>query len=349
MIDRSRKEDREKQILTHIIKLYVSKAVPVSSKSVAMSMGNAISSATVRNIMSDLEEAGLIEQPHTSAGRVPTDRGYRCYVDYINNVLLSEKRELEALARQYVARMKSIREIIRMTSHILSSELHCASIILWPSVGDLYLKHLEVIKVKAETALAVLVTITNVVKNYIIRIDRDIDNINLKQLSNFINRNFANHRIEEISGRLHDDSFLKSKNIPAGMSGTALDIIDRIIEKDIEEEAYLDGMDNFADQPEFMDPDITRRILSIFSNRDEIIKLMKGELPNKDLRVYIGEENKAEMFRKCSIVTAGYSLCGSTVGRMGIIGPTRMNYYHVLRTLRYLSDVIDLKLEELRG
>ncbi len=347
MINMNKKEERNFRVLTHIIKIFVSDAVPVSSKSVTRNMGNSISSATVRNIMGELEEAGDIEQPHTSAGRVPTDRGYRKYVDFAKNRLEVEKKKAERLAWEYTGRIKSIKDVIEKTSFLISRELHHAGVVMWPSIGNFYLKHLELVKIRAEAVLAVLVTMTNAVKNYIISIDKDLEKVDLEKIANFINTNYAETTISSIPAELKDIVGGESENKElVSMARSARAIINDIVEQDIENEIYWEGLDYFAEEPEFMDLALTRRMLRIFSNRREISSLMRRELPYRGVRVYIGRENEFDALRECSVITAGYGLHGNTVGRIGVIGPTRMEYDNVLKTVRYLSDLISFKLEE---
>ena len=210
MISKIRKKERDFQVLTHIIDIYVNNAVPVSSKSVSRSMGEEYSSATIRNIMSDLEERGYIEQPHTSAGRIPTDSGYRYYVDSVKGRLQVEREEAKRLATEYSGRVKSIKDVIETTSYLISRELHNAGIVMWPHLENFYLKRLELVKVKAETVLAVLVTMTNAVKNYIIRIDEDLAKPELERVANFINENYSQRNISQISKFLEDENKLEN-------------------------------------------------------------------------------------------------------------------------------------------
>ncbi|MCK4851843.1 MAG: heat-inducible transcription repressor HrcA [Candidatus Omnitrophica bacterium] len=341
------KKERNFQVLSHIIDLYVSTAIPVSSKSVTRKMDNTISSATVRNIMTELEDSGYIEQPHTSAGRIPTDSGYRHYVDFLKGRLWLKKREIERLAGEYTDRIKSIKDVIEKTSFLISRELHYAGVVMWPNIGSLYLKHLELVKIKAETVLAVLITMTNAVKNYIVKMNRDIGETELEKVANFVNMNYEGTGISRISTCLKDIVEAGADGTVLRVAGPAREIIDSVVEMDIENDIYCEGLDFFTGEPEFRDPDMTRHMLQIFSSRKEIGALMQKELPHKGVRVYIGKENKFSVFRECSIVTAGYELYGKPTGRIGVIGPTRMDYCNVLRTVSYLSELISSKLEEL--
>ncbi|MFH1798316.1 MAG: heat-inducible transcriptional repressor HrcA [Candidatus Omnitrophota bacterium] len=338
------KEARKARILEHVIRSYVSSAVPVSSKMVANRMGSSISSATIRNIMGELEESGFIEQPHTSAGRVPTRAGYRRYVDIVCMDIQFEKKEAERLAGEYIQRIRTIQEVIEKTSFLISRELHNAGVVLWPSVEDSHLKHIELIQVNAEAVLAVLVTMTNAVKNYIIKLDHELQKIELEKITNYINQNYRHISFSGMS----DDLRAEVKRENAGdmdIAKSALKFIDSIIEESIENEIHWDGLDYFINEPEFRDINVTRKIFQLFSDRNGLSGLMRNELPDVGFKVYIGEENPCDILKECSIVTCGYTLHGKTVGRIGVIGPTRMDYDHALRTLNCLSSLISHELE----
>lgn len=344
------KEDRKNLILGHIVHAYVSTATPVSSKIVAAKMGGKISSATIRNVMAELEEEGFIEQPHTSAGRVPTHAGYRHYVDIVEGNIRFEKRQAQRLASEYTRRIRTIKEVIERTSHIISRELHNAGIVMWPSIDDLYLKHLELIKLRSETVLAVLVTMTNAVKNHVINLDREIKSSDLARISNYINSNYEHKPFADISeGIRHaigDKPQEESREV-THMAETALKIVDRIFEENIGNDLYWEGLDNFMDEPEFNDIKITRRILQIFSEKDDLLKLLRRDISHRGVKVYIGEETGCDVLNEFSLITCGYTLRGRNAGRLGVIGPTRMDYDHSIVTVRCLADILSSKLEEL--
>ncbi len=348
-----RKEERKCRVLAHVVRAYVHDAMPVSSRVVARMMDGNISSATARNIMAELEDEGYIEQPHTSAGRIPTNSGYRQYVDMVKDRIRLERRQAERLAAEYTRRIRTIKEVIEKTSYLISRELRNAGIVMWPSIEDFYLKRIELVKVGAEAVLAVLVTMTNAVKNYIIRLDRELEKAELERITNYINTNYERAAFSRISGdirrALRDASGGGDGPEVIEAARSALAVVDSIIEENIGNEICWEGLNYFLDEPEFRDMDLTRKLLRMLSEKEDLAGLMRKELPFRGLNVYIGRENSCEMLTECSLITCGYTLRGRAVGRVGVIGPTRMDYDRALRTVSCLSDLISSKLEEING
>jgi heat-inducible transcriptional repressor len=223
---------------------------------------------------------------------------------------------------------------------------------MWPSIEDHYLKHMELIKLRAETVLAVLVTMTNAVKNFIVKLDRDIDKTELEKISNFVNTNYGQSDFSSISGGLRtllDDDAQEKGRETVDIARTALSIVDAIIEENIDNEIYLEGLNFFLEQFESRDMDATRNIIQVFSERKGLIRLLKSELPGRGLRAYIGGESGCEMLEGCSIITCGYGVSDKTLGRIGVIGPMRMDYDLAMRTVSCLSGLVSAKLEEINN
>ena len=343
------KEERKYLVLGHIVYQYVNTAVPVSSKMISEMMGSRISSATVRNIMAELEDNGFIEQPHTSAGRIPTQSGYRRYVDMIKDKIVMERKEARRLASEYSRRIRTIKEVIETTSFLISRELHNAGLVMWPSIEDFYLKHIELIKIKAETVHAILVTMTNAVRNYIVKLDRDVENVELKRVANYVNSRYEKCAIqliyEDFNKMIAGDADTDREIF--GVAKVVLKVVDAIIDENIESDVYCEGLNYFAEKNEFKDLAFSGRILHLFSERKELAALLRQELPASGLNVYIGKENLCEDLKECSIITSGYAMRGRIVGRLGVVGPTRMDYFRALHTVSYLSGLVSAKIEEI--
>ena len=347
------RDHRKDIVLAHIVEAYVSSASPVSSKIVTERMGGNVSSATIRNVMSELEQLGFIEQPHTSAGRVPTNSGYRRYVAMKTEKVSYVKKEAERLRQEYSQRIETIKEVIEKTTFLISRELHNAGVMMWPGFDNLYLKHLELVKVRAEAALAILVTMTNAVKNHLIKLDREVSAEELGKVSRYINENHAERPVSELSETIRKS--LKNESNPLSndvrsIAKIALKVLDGIENENSGSDIYWEGLDNFMDEPEFSDISVIRRVFQVFSDKKkELAGILTRDISSGEMKVYIGEECGVEMLKDCSIVTSGYFFRGKAVGRMGVIGPTRMDYDRALRTVSCLSSLISLKLEEIDG
>ncbi|MFH1836743.1 MAG: heat-inducible transcriptional repressor HrcA [Candidatus Omnitrophota bacterium] len=350
-MDIKNKEDRKKNVLEHIVCSYVHTSTPVSSKTVSQDIEGRVSSATVRNIMAELERDGYIEQPHTSAGRVPTSRGYRKYVEEIKIHIQFEKNEAQRLAAEYDRHINTLKEVIEKTSFLISRQLQNAGVVMWPSINDLYLKHIELIKIKAETVLAILVTMTNAVKNYIVELEKDLEKTDLEKIANYINANYEHTNLSDISYRLSivkDGEFVEENEEEIrGIKRSAMGIIDAIFKSNVENEMCCDGLDHVINEPTFHDQNIAKNLMKMLSAPKDIARIMRGELPDNGLRVYIGDESGTEALKECSIITCGYDLYGKTAGRLGVIGPMRMDYRRALGTITSLAEIISAKLEEI--
>jgi heat-inducible transcriptional repressor len=193
---------------------------------------------------------------------------------------------------------------------------------------------------------------TNAAKNYIVKLDMDLARNDLELISNYINEKYEAEAVSLIYGEL--SSILSGNDyrnkIPGlGLAKAALDVLDTVIKENIDNEIYLAGLNYFMDEPEFRDPEISRRVFGIFSDRRDLLTLFRREMTNGGMRVYIGKENSNKMLRDCTMITAGYSLRGRTVGRFGVIGPTRMDYEKALSIMAFMSELMSCKIEEING
>jgi len=346
-----KKEARKFHVLGHIVHSYVSTCVPVSSKMVAGIMDADISSATVRNVMAELEEEGYIEQPYTSAGRVPTDLGYREYVNRIKAHIQLERLESERLAEEYARKIDTIKEVLVKTSFILSRELQSAGVVLWPGIENFYLKHIELVKIKPNTILAILVMMSNDVKNYVVELSRDIQKIELIRIANFINENYSQSSLscvlDGLKNAVRDIRSDEYRHDISRFAKDALFVLDSVVDESDEDELCWEGLNYFMEDIGSEGVLLTKNLYQMFSERGNLARFMREELPFGGIKVYIGAENKNKMLDNCSVITSGYSFGGKTVGRIGAIGHTRMNYSNAIRVVSCLSDLISSKLEEI--
>lgn len=334
---------RKKKILEAIIEDYIATAEPVGSRTLAKNYNLGISPATIRNEMADLEEMGYLEQPHTSAGRVPSDKGYRLYVDEI----LMNRRILHS--SNVTFNMKTLRgggvdKLLRETLKIISDLTEYTSIALTPQTARSTIKQVELLPFNENSLVVVLVTESGTVNDTIIKTNHVISKKEIDILNLRLNEILKGRNAEDI-----DDAMEEIKN-PAEFTIDVkwlMNVIKNLLLTDEETEVLVEGTTNFFRFPEYRDIDRIRTILSFIENTRMILKLLMP-LTNNDFSIAIGSENKVDEIKDCSIVTVTYSIKGKNAGTISIIGPKRMDYENAIGTMdevgtrlnRFLADYL---------
>lgn len=329
---------RKRKILSAIIDDYIESAEPVGSRTIAKKYEIGLSSATIRNEMADLEELGYLEQPHTSAGRIPSDKGYRLYVDElmkINNPTQEEVCYIKEILQ--LTTINEINKIMLRTAKLISQITKLTSAVLSPSVNKSAVKSIQLIQVTPNDIVAIVLTDTGIFKNVVIKTPRPILRDTLTKIGNMLNEKLAGLTIEEI-----DLSVISS--IQAQMRGYTeifYAVIPVLYEslKEVDCEVYLDGATNIFNYPEYSDNNKARDFLSIVENRDILFDIFSEH--DKNISVSIGQENEFKEIKDYSIVKSAYKIGDRTVGSIGVIGPKRMNYSHVMGTLNYLTQALN--------
>lgn len=325
---------RKRLILQAIIEDYINTAEPVGSRTISKKYLTSVSSATIRNEMADLEEMGYIEQPYTSAGRIPSDKGYRLYVDSIMNQSTINAKEVEYIKKEFLETLGEIDDLIKHASRLLSNMTKYTSIAMAPQFGRTCLKHIQLISIDNFNVLAVIVTDVGIVKNSVIRMEEDIDPYTLEKITNVLNDKLIGFSLDELNNM--DVSSLSSE--VNGYNEILLKVLPELFQalKYSERvEVYHDGAANILDLPEYNDVQKAREFLNVLDEHDLLFKVL-GDA-SKDLSVTIGRENKLSQLKNCSLITATYSLNGRTIGSIGVVGPTRMEYSKVISIVDCLT------------
>ena len=336
-------DERKWMILKAIIKTYLETGEPVGSRTLSKYPGLQLSSATIRNEMSDLEDMGYILQPHTSAGRIPSDAGYRLYVDRMMEEKEEEVTEMKELMIQRQDKMESmLKEVVRF----LASRTNYATMITGPEVHRTRVKFIQLSVVDEKQLLAVIVTEANVVRNQIINMEHGLDHETVLQLNLLMNTSLNGLTLEEIN--LGTISKLKEEaGIHSEVVSRVLDIIAETISQDRDLEIYTSGATNFFKYPELSDSSRASELIGTFEAKHPLADLVTdtGSASENGIQVFIGKETPLESMQDCSVVTATYDLGGGLVGKVGIIGPKRMDYAKVVSVLKTLQS----RLDELYG
>lgn len=332
--------DRKLKILHAIIKTYLDTGEPVGSRTISKYTDLNLSSATIRNEMADLEELGYIIQPHTSAGRIPSDKGYRLYVD----MLMEEKeQELTEMQEQMLEKADKMDQLLKQAAKVLASNTNYATMVSTPMSNANKIKFIQLSMVDEEQIIAVIVLGGNVIKNKIINLEEPLSNENLLKLNMLLNTTLNGMPIEEINlgliARLKEQAGIHSEVI-----GNVLDAVADAIQIDEDMQIYTSGATNIFKYPELSDKQSAQDIISAFEEKQQLTELVTQTLAqeeNTGIQVYIGDETPVQNMKDCSVVTATYELGDGMKGTIGIIGPKRMDYEHVLKSMKRLQNELD--------
>ncbi len=336
-------DERKQKILNAIIKTYLETGEPVGSRTISKYTDLNLSSATIRNEMADLEEMGYIIQPHTSAGRIPSDLGYRLYVDE----LMKEKdREVAEIQDMVISKTDRLEKMLKQIVKVLASNTNYASMITGPSIHKNALKFIQLSKVKETQLLAVIVVEGNILKNKIINIEEPIDEENILKLNLLLNTALCGKTIGEINlemiAQMKQQAGIHSQVI----SGVVDAVAEAIRPDDDDRAVYTSGANNIFKYPELSDTETASQLISAFENKSELAEMLT-EMPETEegeetgIQVYIGQETSMKTMRDCSVVTANYDLGNGMRGTIGIIGPKRMDYENVVDNLKTLKNQLD--------
>ena len=337
-------DERKRKILKAIIQTYLETGEPVGSRTISKYTDLNLSSATIRNEMSDLEDLGYIIQPYTSAGRIPSDLGYRLYVDE----LMKEKdKEVAEIKDLMIEKTDKMEKVLKQVVKILASNTNYATMITGPTYHRNKLKFIQLSRVTEVQLLAVVVVEGNIVKNHIIELHEPMDEETVLRLNLLLNTQLNGLSIEEINlamiSRMKEQAGIHSEVI-----SSVIDAVAQAIAVDDEEmEIYTSGATNIFKYPELADSSKASELISAFEEKEALAEFVKDTMDNeKDsentgIQVYIGNESPVKTMKDCSVVTATYDLGGGMQGTIGIIGPKRMDYENVMDNLKTLKNQLD--------
>ncbi len=342
-------DERAKRVLWAVVESYIEKPEPVGSRYIMKKYGFDVCSATIRNIMSDLEDEGFLFQPHTSAGRVPTDLAYRFYVDYIfEEVLKFRSAEIKKIIENLTKKLRKLRNnmnsLFLETTQNLSQATKYLGLALLPETDKTALHRIDFIKFREDTVIAIVVNDKGIVKNKIIRAIPEITQQELNSLADFVNSNYHGKAFDEIREDLLKR--LKKEKI----------YLDKIISKILKicqqalyfsrEDLYISGLYNLMYLPDFCDVEKLRQIAKIIQNRHLLIKLFENIDDEEEIKIIIGEENPFEELRNLSVIASPYKERGKSLGVIALVGPKRMNYERAIMFVNAFAKSLTYTLSE---
>lgn len=333
---------RKMRILQAIVDDYIMTAAPVGSRTVSKRSDMGLSPATIRNEMSDLTELGFLEQPHTSAGRIPSEKAYRLYVNHIMDSAKLTDEEADYIKRHLDTRVHEVGEVIRQTAKVLSDMTNYTSMVMAPQFSAMRLKRISLIPVSEGTAMAVVVTNNGVTKNAMIRVPESLQPDDLEKISKLITLKLDGQKLGEAI-----TSVLPMIKAEVGEQADAVcDMLTSIEQSLSETDVEVVGASNILDYPEYSDASKARSFLTEVESGNYLQRVL-SDASDVEMSVRIGTENDNPDMKDCSVITVTYKAGGENIGSMGVVGPTRMDYGKVMAILRYMSSSLSDILSKL--
>ncbi|MBE4908039.1 heat-inducible transcriptional repressor HrcA [Bacillus luteolus] len=326
--------DRQLLILQVIIDDFIQSAQPVGSRSLSKKDGISFSSATIRNEMADLEELGFIEKTHSSSGRVPSEKGYRYYVDHLLSPQSVSKQDKEEIKSIFAERIYELEKVVQKSAQILSDLTSYTSIVLGPEVNENRVKKLQIIPINRDTAVAIIVTDTGHVENRTITFPGSINPSEIEKMVNILNERLTGVPLIELNDKIYKEvaTILKSH---INNYDSLLNVLTGTFNLQTSERVYFGGKTNMLSQPEFNDIKKIRSLLTMIEQEKEFYELLRTN--QTGISIKIGRENRVSAMENCSLITATYTVGTEQLGSIAILGPTRMEYSRVVSLLSLLS------------
>jgi heat-inducible transcriptional repressor len=338
--------DRAQHFLKALIERYIREGQPVGSRTLAKDTGLDLSPATIRNVLADLEDLGLVSSPHTSAGRVPTIMGYRMFIDSLLTVQDLRKSEVEKIRAELVLGGDENKALLASASRLLSGVTHMAGVVTLPKREKTTFRQIEFLPLSDRRVLGILVTESGEVHNRILHTHRDFDRVELEQASNFLTNSFAGLGMDLVRKRLLQELNDARYHFDQMMS-QALTMAGEVVNaSNSEEDCMIAGQTNLMEFAELSGLDQLRKLFDAFTEKREILHLL-DQFQNADgVQIFIGEESGYQLLNGCSVVTAPYQIDEEMVGVLGIIGPTRMNYERVILVVDITAKILSAALKK---
>lgn len=336
--------DRQLLIFQVIVDDFIQSAQPVGSRSLSKKDKISFSSATIRNEMSDLEELGFIEKTHTSSGRIPSEKGYRYYVDHLLSPQKLNQQDIHKLKSVFAERIFELEKIVQRSAKILSELTNYTSIVLGPAVKDNKLKRIQIIPLNNQTAIAIIVTDSGHVENRMFQLPETMDSGNLEKLVNILNDRLAGAPIESLNEKIYKEVAILLRQHISNYD-YILHSIAETLKIPAHEKLFFGGKSNMLSQPEFHDIEKIKSFMDMIEHEDSIYELIRKN--KSGINIKIGKENNNTAMENCSLISATYSMGAEQLGTIAILGPTRMEYSRVISLLDYISTDLSAVLTKL--
>lgn len=330
-------DERKNRVLQAIVEDYVATAEPVGSRTIARKYSLGVSPATIRNEMADLEQMGYLEQPHTSAGRIPSDRGYRYYVDCLMEAQEVDPSEEELIRRTFERKVREVDTLIRETARLLSETTHLTAVVVGPQMSKAHFRELRLVPLTEGRAVLIFITDSGFVENQVVELPVEVTMLELQKVSEILNQELRGQPVESLSRAAIRALQRELKRYGALLEQT-LQFLSQNLEPGEKRRLYLGGTTNILSQPEFRNVEKIKSLFSVLENDELVTDLLDTVEPTDEQpAIQIGEEIKVREMADCSLVSAIYRLGGEIIGRVGVIGPKRMEYARVVSVMQAVT------------
>ena len=329
-------DDRKKKVLQAIVEEYINTAEPVSSNALTKNHGLDCSSATIRNEMAELEKNGYLDKTHTSSGRIPSEKGYRYYVDELLNDKDISLEEIKYISSKLETKVNEIEDLTKIAANTISEVTHYTAVSIGPRTSSQIIEEIKFVLLGARMMLAVILTDTGLVKETIIKFDEDVNQKQIETMNYMFNNKLKGQPIETIDRPLEDylyDEMTYSVNVIKPV----IQQLKKVIQED--ENIYLEGANKSFDLPEFNSLEVAKNFVNVLDTKELMADMLNSGFA-EDINVYIGDENKQDELKDFSVVTFKHKVNGKDLGTIGIIGPKRMDYSKVISVMKYISKKI---------
>ncbi len=336
--------ERNRKVLQAVIDSYIDSGMPIGSNVLVKQYDFGVSSATLRNIMAELEELGFLTHPHTSAGRIPTDQGYRYYIDSLISID-KEAEDLDNQLRQTPSlHGENLNELMEEASRFLAVLSRCAGVVVAPSETEAKYRHIEFVRLRGKQVLIIFVTASGIVQNKLIELDESIRQQDLNRFSAYLDDELEQWTLNEIRERLIE-KMREEKLLFAQLMDETYRASREVRERE-GDRVYIDGASQIFETPEFANVERMRSLFKAFEDKYKLLRLLDRSVVAQGIKVFIGSENPYFEMQGCSMVVSSYKTGAHVVGTLGVIGPTRMHYKQVIQVVDYTARLLSKLLDE---
>ncbi len=331
--------ERSRLILQAIIEDYTTTGEPVGSRTLSRRPGINLSPASVRNVMADLEELGYLYSPHTSAGRIPTDKGYRFYVASLLRVQQLSHEVRDHLRRECQVPELDTESLLREAGRILSATSNYTGLVMVPRFTSTVFRRIEFVRLAEQRVLVVFITQTGIVQHKLVEVDEPLTQSELDEVTNYLNQEFSGLSIQEIKSRIASE-MAQEQALFDSLQRRALLLSSYVLQHDLGGQVFVEGASNILEQPEFADVSTMKRLLRTFDQKNLLVELLDKAQQVEGVQILIGSADNHSEIEGCSLVTSCYSSRRGTTGILGVIGPTRMPYAMVIPLVDYAASLV---------